>query len=80
MSGYTPIEQMTSWLTRMLDTIEKRQPISRNKLKDIIVTKYHYSTSDTNGSFHASLRLLLVDGYINVGRDGKIRHDYNNNQ
>lgn len=61
-----------TWPSRMLAIIEESHPISRKKLKDIIVSKYKYSTSDTNGSFHASLRLLLVDGYINVNENGKI--------
>jgi len=61
-----------TWPSRMLAIIEESHPISRKKLKDISVSKYKYSTSDTNGSFHASLRLLLVDGYININENGKI--------
>lgn len=60
------LKSQDTWPSRMLQVIAKEESITRNKLKDIIATKYNYSTSDTNGSFHASLRLLLVDGYINV--------------
>ena len=59
-----------TWPSRMLEIIAKEKKISSKKLRDTIVKKYLYSTSETNGSFHASLRLLLVDGYISIEGNG----------
>jgi hypothetical protein len=55
-----------TWPSRMLKIIKNEKVITRRELQKIIVTKYNYATSDTNGSFHASLRLLLVDDLIIV--------------
>lgn len=55
-----------TWPSRMLKIVKNEKAITRRELQEIIVTKYNYATSDTNGSFHASLRLLLVDDFITV--------------
>jgi hypothetical protein len=55
-----------TWPSRMLKMIKKEKKITKKQLKEKIAIKYNYAKSDTNGSFHASLRLLLVDGYISA--------------
>lgn len=51
--------------SRMLECICDNLEITLCKLKEILNEKYGYRT-DTSGSFSASLRVLLVDGYVNI--------------
>lgn len=70
------LKSQDTWPSRMLKMIETEKNITQKQLKEKIVSKYNYSASDTNGSFHASLRVLFVDGYISadgVGDNKTIR-------
>ncbi|MBM9521266.1 hypothetical protein JWG39_15710 [Desulforhopalus vacuolatus] len=55
-----------TWPSKMLETIKTKCPITQKRLKEIMDSKYEYSPSEANGSFGASLRMLLVDGYIKI--------------
>lgn len=55
--------------SRMLRCIQSEGRISNQELKEILSDRYGYLT-ETSGSFSASLRVLLVDGYINISGQG----------
>lgn len=55
-----------TWPSKMLETIKVECPITQKRLKEIMDSKYEYSPAEANGSFGASLRMLLVDGYIKI--------------
>lgn len=59
-----------TWPSRMLATIKEENSITQKKLKKIMDYKYDYSPSEANGSFGASLRLLVVDGYVEIEGTG----------
>lgn len=64
------LKSSETWPSRMLAIVKHKKRITRKNLRDTIAERFDYSTNDTNGSFHASLRLLLVDGYINIEGTG----------
>jgi len=55
--------------SRMLKCIDQEESVDCSRLKKILSENYGY-LSKTSGSFSASLRVLLVDGYINISGRG----------
>ena len=59
-----------TWSSKMLRKINDKGPITLMDLKNEMDQKYEYSPSESNGSFGASLRVLLVDGHIRIEGKG----------
>ena len=55
--------------SRMLRCIKEEGSISNQKLKNILSKEYGY-LSNTSGSFSASLRVLYIDGFVDIKGTG----------
>ncbi len=63
------LKNANTFPSRMLKCIDHEGSVNCSRLKNILSEKYGY-LSETSGSFSASLRVLLVDGYINISGRG----------
>jgi len=58
-----------SFPSRMLTVVTEKSSVNCNELKEIMRNRYGYK-SDTSGSFPASLRVLFVDGFVDMSGYG----------